>query len=611
MKRSWFPILIVVVLLGLLGLLAALQYTWLNQISQSEKEQMRKRLESDTEHFTQDFNRTIQAAYFPFQVYEEENWQKSFIVHYQNWRKQADYPDLIKDFYFVPGEGETLQYDFEFYEFLKTDAMTANFVEIKTDFAPIDDKNFILRMPIYKQTEKLVETRMVATQASENSPLRVVKDVKAPRRINLPEVTGYLLIKLDETIVKDKVLKDLTDKYFYDGSFKIAITNQSDDTPILQMQPVENPDASARFFALTPDDIAAFVNQDLLSAFNSSSSNNSDSHSRVVVNQRYESRMMRKPREYAREKFKIATPGKDAPLIFQTGNLKMDGIWMLNAQHVAGSLDSFVTRTRNKTLAVSFGILSLLAASIVLIFLSAQRAKQFAQKQVDFVSAVSHEFRTPLAVIYAAGENLTDGVVNSEKQVAQYGNLIKREGKKLSGMVEQILEFAGARSGKRKYDLRETNVESLIEDALRACQPMIAEKNFTVENEIAENLPVIKADANALSQAIQNLIVNSIKYGNGNRWLKISAENGDGMVKITVEDKGIGISKKEISQIFQPFYRSKSVIDAQIHGNGLGLSLVKQTVEAHGGKISVESEIGKGSRFTIKLPQENLQVLRG
>jgi signal transduction histidine kinase len=120
-----------------------------------------------------------------------------------------------------------------------------------------------------------------------------------------------------------------------------------------------------------------------------------------------------------------------------------------------------------------------------------------------------------------------------------------------------------------------------------------------------ESLPKITVDRNALSQAIQNLIINSIKYCNGKKWLEISAKNGDGHLKISVEDKGMGISKKEISQIFQPFYRSKSVVDAQIHGNGLGLSLVKQTIEAHGGRISVESEIGKGSRFTIHLPLNN------
>jgi len=288
--------------------------------------------------------------------------------------------------------------------------------------------------------------------------------------------------------------------------------------------------------------------------------------------------------------------------IFDGENLQSEGVWTLNVQHTAGSLEQFIANTRRKNLGVSFGILSLLAISVVLIFLSAQRAKRFAQKQVDFVSAVSHEFRTPLAVIYSASQNLTDGVVDSRTQVERYGNLIRNEGKKLSAMVEQILEFAGARSGKQKYDLREIDVKNVIENALAECEHLIKEKGFTVEKEIVETLPRIVADEKALSQTIQNLIVNAVKYGNESAWLKISAKNGDGKIKITVEDKGIGIAPKDLKHIFEPFYRSKIVVDEQIHGNGLGLSLVKQTVEAHGGKIAVKSEIGKGSRFTIELP---------
>ncbi|MDQ3374623.1 MAG: HAMP domain-containing histidine kinase [Acidobacteriota bacterium] len=597
MKHSWIPILFAAGLFGLLALLATLQYSWLGQISESEKEQMQKRLQNDSEHFAEGFNRTVQSAYFPFQLFAND-WQKDFVVDYQNWRKRAEYPDLLKDFYYVPKEGETLQYNFEYYQFLPTD-FKADFEQIKTNFAPVDGKNLILRMPIYMQTEKLVETTFVGKTMTADSPVVIPRDLKIPRRINLSDPVGYLLIKLDENVLKEKVLKDLSDKYFADGSYRISIVSQADNSTVFQTQAIETSDLSVKFFALTPDNLAVFVNQNLLSSLDYAKG---EINFNRQFNRRFENRVMRIPRGNSNANFKVAVASNDKSQVLQMNDLQNDGIWLLNAQHTAGSLENFVAAARHKSLAVSFGILSLLAASVILIFVSAQRAKRLAQKQMDFVSAVSHEFRTPLAVIYSAGENLTDGVVNNEVQVSQYGNLIKREGKKLSQMVEQILEFAGARSGNRKYDLRQTDIKEIIEVALSECKSLMEEKDFSIDKDIAENLRNVIADKTALSQAIQNLIANSIKYGNGNKWLKITAQNGDGRIKITVEDRGIGIASKDLKHIFEPFFRSKRVIDEQIHGNGLGLSLVKQTVEAHGGKIEAESEIGKGSRFTIHIP---------
>ncbi|MDQ3712560.1 MAG: HAMP domain-containing histidine kinase, partial [Acidobacteriota bacterium] len=563
MKRSWIPILLVASLFGLLALLATLQYRWLGQISESEKEQMQKRLQNDSEHFAEDFNRTVQSAYFPFQLFAND-WQKDFVVDYQNWRKRAEYPDLLKDFYYVPKEGETLQYNFEYYQFLPTD-FKADFEQIKTNFAPVDGKNLILRMPIYMQTEKLVETTFVGKTMTADSPVVIPRDLKIPRRINLSDPVGYLLIKLDENVLKEKVLKDLSDKYFADGSYKISIVNQDDNAPIFQNEPIETADISVKMFALTPDHLAAFVNQNLLTSLDSNKGQKTNGQ--FLFNRQVESRVMKIPRDNSNGNYKIAITGNESQSrVLQMNDLKNDGVWLLNVQHTAGSLENFVAAARHKSLAVSFGILSLLAASVILIFVSAQRAKRLAQKQMDFVSAVSHEFRTPLAVIYSAGENLTDGVVNNEIQVLQYGNLIKREGKKLSRMVEQILEFAGARSGNRKYDLRQTNIKEIIEAALSECKSLIEEKDFSIEKHIDENLPNVIADKTALSQAIQNLIANSIKYGNGNKWLKITAQNGDGRIKITVEDRGIGIAPKDLKHIFEPFFRSKRVIDEQIHG---------------------------------------------
>ncbi len=610
MKRSRFQILLVIGLLGLLGVLAALQYVWLGQISDAEKDRISRRLQTDTARFAEDFNREIQSAYFNFQT-EEELWQKKdwaqFNERFDFWREKTAYPNLIKDFYYFENQGTApvLQYDSAKREFVETNwtdelknlqAKAQN----ENDFQPIDEETFALLMPVYK-----------AAKTFERIVIRKTNLPIDPSKIDLPKKSGILIIKLDETVVKNQILYDLASKHFPDGDFKLAVIGK-DEQKIFQTEDVNAADRSAKLFNLSPDNLIFFSNREILPKVRGVETKG------VIINQHIQNNSVSTvetktfktdapTKKEATGTFKIELNNGDKPRSMQgSDNLPQKGNWTLNVQHSAGSLDKFIAGTRNKNLVVSFGILGLLAVSIVLIFVSAQRAKLFAQRQIDFVSSVSHEFRTPLAVIYSAGENLADGVAREDLQVSRYGNLIKGEGKKLSKMVEQILDFAGANSGKKKYDLRDQSLKEIIENALLECQSLIEEKGFKVEKDLAEDLPPVKADANALSQAIQNLIFNALKYSNGEKFIKISVKNGGGKAKITIEDKGIGITPKDLKHIFEPFFRARAVVDEQIHGNGLGLSLVKETVEAHGGKISAESEIGKGSLFIIELPQKEI-----
>jgi signal transduction histidine kinase len=283
-----------------------------------------------------------------------------------------------------------------------------------------------------------------------------------------------------------------------------------------------------------------------------------------------------------------------------------EGPWQLVVKHRAGSLEAAVTNARHRNLAISFGVLLLLGASVGFIVLSSRRAQRLATQQMEFVAGVSHELRTPLAVIRSAAENLADGVIDNREQIKRYGGLIRDEGRRLSGMVEQVLEFAGAQSGRKSYELRPTELSQVIEGAITSCHLQLAEGGFEIESKIASNLPLVNADGAALGRAIQNLVSNAMKYSGASRWIGLSVESAAAAdreeVRIAVSDRGLGIAPSELERIFEPFYRGKEVMAAQIHGNGLGLSLVKHIAVAHGGRVSVESKVGQGSVFTLHLP---------
>lgn len=585
-------------LLALLGLLAFLQYTWLTQIADAEKERLEKRLKLDAERFAEDFNKELYSTYFPFQI-SDENWRDAFILRYENWRQNTKLPQLIKGFTVLTKDNQTFLFNQESKQFEVVDSSTS-FDDLKQNFKTIDEKNLTLQIPIFSSTPTTEEIK--APDEASNLP----EQIKIIQTSRFSNVNGYILIKLDENTLKSELLPGLGQKYFPDGDYDFSIVSESDKSVIYQSNAFETADASVPFLSLTPNNLSFVFNKETISNVKKETISNvkNVTYGEVVLKQQFETKNDEVSNTAAKSTIKVVAGqllSGDKSRIFSGKVSELKGLWNLNVRHTDGSLENFVSKTRNRNLAVSFGILLLLAVSIGLIFVSTTRARRFAQRQIEFVSSVSHEFRTPLAVIYSASENLTDGVVDSPENIAKYGNLIKREGKKLSGMVEQILEYAGANSGRQKYNFETVEVSQIIENALFECKSLIDEKDFTVEKNIAENI-FVNADANALSHAMQNLIANSIKYSNGERFLKISTEKVKNQIKISVEDKGIGISSKDIKHIFEPFYRGKEVVDAQIHGNGLGLSLVKQIVDAHGGKVVAESETGKGSRFTIHLP---------
>lgn len=590
MKRSWFSIIIFAGLIGLLVVLAVVQYRWQSVASEAEREKMQVRADADVHRFADEFNREIQSAFLSFQ-FDPAEWNgrsdAAFTEHVKAWNENSEDPELLSAFYFFPAKAEETAYKYDpaaaKFEPFEADANISNLrvsVDKENNERNYFDEFSAIAIPI---NERPTQGRFVIQVETKSDSM--------PTFRSRPKKIGSIVLMLDKDVIFQKIIPRLKSKYFGNGEFYVSVNDLSGKNLNDDGKEITMPDATASLMDLLPGNFTFFsktVKGEPIEAKKGT----------IVMAQRFETRSFRRTT--------AATQNDDGETSIKIGTAENsvgdNSAWKLNIQHSAGSIDAFIRGERNKNLAIGFGIYLLLIAGLSAIVLSAMRAKSLAQRQLDFVSSVSHEFRTPLAVIYSAGENLADGIAEESDQVERYGDLIKGEGKKLSAMVEQILQFAGARSGKQKYDLRPANVVDIIDQAISECRPLIDEKAFIVEKEISVKLPAVLADPKALGSAIQNLILNSIKYSNGERWLKVSATNGGGNVKISVEDRGIGISRKDRSHIFEPFYRAKDVVDEQIHGNGLGLSLVKQIVEAHHGTVKVESEIGKGSRFIVDLP---------
>jgi signal transduction histidine kinase len=231
-------------------------------------------------------------------------------------------------------------------------------------------------------------------------------------------------------------------------------------------------------------------------------------------------------------------------------------------------------------------------------------AMQLAKLQMDFVASVSHELRTPLTAILTAGENIRDGLAFDPGHLFEQGSVITNQASQLMEIVDQILQFSITREAKLAHSLRELHANDVIDDALRSTRSQLEDAGFLVETRIDSDLPPFIADLSLLSQCMQNLIVNAIKYSKGSRWIGISArmDREENAILMSVEDRGIGIQAAELSRIFEPFYRSPQVVDAKIRGTGLGLSIAKRTVEIFGGELTVSTEIDVGSVFTMHLP---------
>ena len=238
-----------------------------------------------------------------------------------------------------------------------------------------------------------------------------------------------------------------------------------------------------------------------------------------------------------------------------------------------------------------------IAAIIVL-----RREARLARLQTDFVNKVSHDLRTPLTSIRMFVETLQLGRLPEPERQREALAVIAQETARLSLLINRLLDWARMESGKRSYALEPVSVEDVVDDALRAFEPQRLSEPAQVDREIQPGLPPVRADREALSEALLDRLQNAHKYTGADKRITVGARLEDGTVLVTVADNGPGIRVADQKRIFEKFYRAQDPLRRHIEGSGLGLAMVKHIVEAHGGRVTVASDVGAGAVFTIALP---------
>jgi signal transduction histidine kinase len=598
-KQSIVTMGVAAALGAILLVLAVLQYQWSGRISQAERERLEAGLRTAMSQFRQEFNRELQrvaqACQLPPASVATRDWQ-GYARRMDDWIRAAPEAQLVADLYIWSSGSDSGS------QLLKLSRESGQFEHVPWP-SHLDGVRERYAHALAGPVRSLPEFRPFAWRMIPQTPLLLAPLVEAqtaggPLPANL-RLAGFLVVEMNLDFLRTGFLPEVSQRYFGGPEgyvYQVAIISGRDPGTMIYGS---DPSLTPSVFASSDARIALLGDPRALFGRRAAGGGRPD-----AIRRRDEEG----PEGQALPPSGFAAARQNRarywPLILPVND---GNDWELVAKHRQGSVEAAAAGLRRRALAVSFGILLLLALSVGIIVAYTQRAQRLAQLQMDFVAGVSHELRTPLAVICSAGDNLADGVVpDSSEKVRQYGELIRKEGRQLAAMVEQILQYASDRGGFRHYELKPARIAQVIEAALEKARAVIEMSGFTVEQSIEPDLPPVHVDVDALSQALHNLVINAIKYSGDSRWLSIKAKTAStkkGLeVQVAVEDRGMGITPADLPHIFNPFYRGTAAAEAQVHGTGLGLYTARKTVTAMGGSVRVRSTAGEGSVFTIHIP---------
>jgi len=549
---------------------------------------MRANLQTSAQHFAEDFDTELTRLYKAFLQVDPLDPQTatSLTAILEGWQKSA-YAQLFENIYLIIPAGKAVE--------LKHWNQTQRKLE-----PVLWEKDFSAVRKVCEDSKMQVDPQ-ASWPVVRGFPVLLIPGARTRNELVPLVESGWILLTLNRGFLEHRLIPELTKKYFTTNGeilYDVAIIDPSDhgnlllgSRPGLKLTDMSGPEAVANVFRLRLDNL-------LLEEVSVTSRDFAPRASKVREQQKL---LLRKvPGSSSAGEIETGTTvikEGDKKTVHTFKVLTPNPVRQALFKHRAGSLEEVVNRIRRRNLLISFSILLLLTASILLILLEARRAHRLAIQQMNFVAGISHELRTPLSVICSAGENLADSVVDDPQKIRHYGTVIRDEGRRLTEMIQQVLDFAGIQSG-QKRERGWIAVRDLVGKVAGNSHQAGRE---TIETNVAENLPLILGDRLALESALGNLVDNAQKYSTGVRIEAREKQNGSiPEVILSVQDWGPGIDSKDIPHIFKPFYRGRNA--SQIHGTGLGLSVVKQVIESHGGRVTVESIAGNGSCFTIYLP---------
>jgi signal transduction histidine kinase len=585
------PLVILGTVIGLLVVVAWLQYRWIDRLGQAERERLGASLDAAGARFCDDVDREVSRAWETFEVADPRapgEMTTRLLARLARWRSSTPHPKLVQGLYIVRRlEGDEL-------ELGCLDESAGWFAACEWDAGLVSVRELFERRGRLPRVDETLPGLLIPVREPPSTD-----DPDWPRRSGERPPRQHLVVRFDRAYLERELLPRLAELHFGGSgpdAWSVTISREGEPGrpffhagPTLAGKGPATGDSVQRLFWVRP--------------FPEINPANGGGES--------ERRAAPPPSGGKRDRSGELSPGPDGEASAQpsdslAGVRRSQGRWILVLRHPSGSLDAAVAAARRRNLAVSGAVLFLLAVAGAILIATTRKAQQLARQQMNFVAGISHELRTPLTAIRSAGQNLAAGIVTDAEQVRRYGALVENEGRRLTEMVSRVMAFAGIQSGEQVYHPRPLELGPILEEILVGFGPALADKGIRVEARIAPDLPKVSADPAALRHLFGNLIDNAMKYGASGGVIEVAAEriatSKGSAVSVRVSDRGSGIRRTDRHRVFDPFFRSAGASASTIPGSGLGLAVVRHIVETHGGTIRVDSAVGRGSVFTVELP---------